>query len=137
MKAPPAYTEARLRARFHVQVEYEAPRIVTTPTYVTVCGRVKSVFRGDNVLYAGDVIQFQVAVYSDGDLLPPSGTLWMNRRGIVKGRFLEAFLNGNPPTCTVAASQSKLISELSSSPQMDVPTEEQVAAEWTAFRRWV
>lgn len=134
MMAPPAYTEARLRARFHVQLKYEKPQVGSTPEHITVRGRVERVFRGANALHPGDVIQFQLAVHSDGDLIPPGGDLWLNRRDLLAGAFMEAFLNGSPPNCTLAASQCELITDLSGSPQMNVPTEKQVAAEWAAFR---
>jgi hypothetical protein len=133
--APPAYAEARLRARFHLQLEYQQPRIVSTPDYVTIRARVRRVFRDSGTLALGDEIQFDLPIRGPGDPIPLDGNGWILRGAIADGRYLEVFLNGNPPSCTLAASQYRLLPELSRDPLMDVPTEAEVAAQWAAFRR--
>ena len=65
------YTEARLRARFHVQVELDHTVVDRTPGRVPVLGRVVRVFRGDEV-------RFSVPVCRDDDEIPPAGDLWTN-----------------------------------------------------------
>jgi hypothetical protein len=51
-----------------------------------------------------------------------------------KATYLEAFLDGIPPHCEVSRSQCFVIAPLSNSPQVAVPTEEELAAEWATFR---
>jgi hypothetical protein len=127
-----AYLEARLSARLHVQVEYERPRILKTPCYVVIRADVRRVFRGSNELRDGESVEFGVVAYGggDGDKIHPDAGLYVHRRTLENGRFIEAFLNGTPPALTLAASQYEVIGSLSDTPQMDVPTERDVAAEW-------
>jgi hypothetical protein len=56
--------------------------------------------------------------------------LWLFERAT----YLEAFLEGTPPECQVARSQCFVIPALSNTPWKLVPTEEEVAASWAAFR---
>jgi hypothetical protein len=131
------YTEARLRARYHVQVEYERIKIPATPAYVDLCARVRRIFRNDGSLNLDDVIKFQVPVYPESNklLIPPGGDFWSDGDVLNCGRYMEAFLNGTPPVCSLAASQRELIDALTDSPVMDIPTEDEVAAAWDAFNR--
>jgi hypothetical protein len=152
-----AYSRARLRARFHVQVEYERPAIKSPPKLTRVRGYVRRIFRGDDslkatdvlrmlvrghvrrllragsVLQQNDVIQFHVAVCNSGDHFPPGGDIWRRAGDLKAGRVMEVFLNGTPPHCYVAASQWELVHGVLDSPMMQVPTEEEVAAEWASF----
>ena len=133
MMAPPTYTEALLRAKYHVQVEIEdRVEVVQTPTHTPVTCRVCRVFCG-NDLHVGDTVRFEVSVCREGDDIPAGGVLWSSYDDFQKARYLEAFLEGNPPDCEVACSHTYFIEELSDKPEIVVPTEEEVAAEWLYF----
>ena len=127
MRAGIADAEARLRARYHVQVEIEArsqagfldrPRVETT---------VRRIFRGDDQLAEGSAVNFLVNVFEDGDTC-------FGRRPFVtqsefdRARYLEVFLNETPPSCIVPHDQHSVIEALSEKPQMKVHTEEELAA---------
>jgi hypothetical protein len=137
MMPPPAYTQARLTARFHVQVEYEPPRQLA-PTggescgYVAVCASVRRVFRGEPLLRSGDLVNFSVPIYWDKRRIL-LGESWMSHVDFERGRFIELFLDGIPPECTICASQYKMIAAPSELPEMQIPTKEQLAEEWAKF----
>jgi hypothetical protein len=133
MMAPPAYTESRLRAKYHVQVGIESRDMDRTPALVPVCCRVRRVFRGDDRLHVGDPVRFSIAVCRDGEDIPEGGDLWMSYEDFQNAEYLEAFLDGIPPDCEAARSQRFVIARLSNDPQIAVPTEKEVAAAWTAF----
>jgi hypothetical protein len=59
----------------------------------------------------------------------------MNLADFKAARYMEAFLDGTPPECQLACSQSFVIAALSDTPSIPVPTEEEVTAAWVAFRR--
>jgi hypothetical protein len=130
----PAYDEARLRARYHVQIELAHATVGETPAHVPVIGRVRRIFRGDDCLRLGDEVHFSVAVCRPGDDLAPGGHQWMYVRHLERATYMEAFLDGTPPECQVARSQCFVIPALSNAPWKLVPTEEEVAVAWAAFR---
>src|SRR5262245_14387208 len=105
MMPPPAYSEARFRARFHAQVEYDIPRVQST--LVTLRCRVRHVFRGGD-LNVGDVIRLRVRVYAELRQVTEGTGPWIMRDALLKGRYGEVFLNGRPPEITIAASQFRL-----------------------------
>lgn len=130
MIAPWGYSEARLTARYHVQVEFGGVHGgITTPAHVPVRGVVRRIFRGDGHLHLGDGIQFTVAVCRLRDNVISNGENWLPLSSIVGASFMEVFLNGDPPNCEVACYQYRVINELSESARLRVPTPEEVAAE--------
>ncbi len=133
MMPGPAYTESRLRAKYHVQVEIERRDIDQTPACVPVSCRVHRIFRGDALLTVGDTVRFSVAVFREYDDIPAGGDRWMHYDVFEQATYLEVFLDGTPPDCKVARSQRYPITRLSDTPQIAVPTEEELAAEWEEF----
>jgi hypothetical protein len=131
---PAAYDQARLEARYHVQVELAAtPPVEKTPAHVPVVGRVRRIFRGDDALRLADEVRFAVAVCRPGDLIPCGGDFWMYLPQFEGASLMEVFLNGTPPECRVASSQISVIEALTDTPCMRVPTERDVAAAWAAL----
>jgi len=137
MMPSPAYTEAKLRARYHVQVEVEEREEVdSTPAHPAVSGRVRHVFRGDDLRF-GDVVRFSVAVVrkSEVDKIPAGGLLWMTYSAFQNTTYFEVFLDGEPPECHVVRSQVFSIECLSERPQIPAPTKKEVNAEWAEWKR--
>lgn len=100
MLPPHVYQEARNNARFHAQVEIRSvPENAPTPCSVRVEARVVRVFRGGRSLRAGDPVTFSVDVMRAGDPLPAGGTLWMEYSRLLDAKYLEVFLDGEPPHC--------------------------------------
>lgn len=120
------YEEARLRARYHLQVEVGRLSVAKTPAEISVQSEVRRIFRGDEDLLCGDEVHFTVWVFSEGDELPCGGVLWMRREEVEAAKFFEVFLDGNPPDCTVARCQISSIRELSDTPQLRVPSEQEI-----------
>lgn len=130
----PAYLEARLQARYHVQVELNrTPAIGQTPAYVPISGWVRRSFCRDGMLKLGDIVRFQVAVCRPGDPLPCGGELWMDVQDLAPARYLEVFLDGVPPECRVAGSGRCVIEKLTDAPCAPAPTAEEIAAAWKRF----
>ena len=121
------YLAARGQAKFHLQVEIESFNIHVTPEHFPVHAKVRRVFRGKKLIRVGDLIRFSVAVSSPQDLIPAGGILWMRRSSAETARFLEVFLDGDPPELDVRLSQVYCIESISETPQIEVPTEQEIA----------
>jgi hypothetical protein len=92
---------ARLRARFHVQVQItDREAEPGTPAAVPVKGRVVRVFRSDGALNVGDEVLFSVHVRRKGDDIWP-GPSFMLYETFANANHMELFLDGNPPQCEV------------------------------------
>jgi hypothetical protein len=121
--APWTYTDARIDSRYHVQVKLLRMVIGQTPSEVPLHGIVVRVFRGGENLNVGSEIQFSVDVISNKDEPRFGDEVWQVKESIEKAKYMEAFLDGNPPQCKVAAWQSFIINAPSDTPQIDVPSE--------------
>ena len=114
------YKEARRNAVYHVQVELIGPLpMIDTPGKVKVKAQVATVFRGSTSLKVGDQVTFEIAVTrktDHPDSLPYGGQIWTDFDKLEAARFMEVFLNGEPPDCEVALWQSKLINSVTTSP---------------------
>jgi hypothetical protein len=59
--------------------------------------------------------------------------LWMRCDDFQTATYLEVFLDGVPPHCAVSRSQCFVIKPLSNRPQVAVPTEKELPAEWATL----
>jgi hypothetical protein len=117
MLVPWAYEQARDTAQYHVQVELAGvPADVSTPGDVRVHARVLHVFRGRKGLRPGALVMFSISVNREGDAIPCGGAIWTHYEHLLKAKYMEVFLNGEPPECTVALWQSAIIDSASAKP---------------------
>ena len=118
---PGMYCVARHTARFHLQVQLQnVPSDVPTPDAVVVEGKVVRVFRGRKALGVGDIVTFKVMVTrrtDDIDSIPIGPPLW-DYDYLLKVKFMEVFLNGEPPACGLAAWQAQFVEAPSVRPIM-------------------
>ena len=113
------YYVARHEARFHVQARFElVGEVDRTPCFAQVEATVVSVFRGKDLIRVGERLCFGVGVTRPGDCLPESGVVWQPDAAFREARFVEVFLNGDPPACEVALSQIMLLDAPSDGPRM-------------------
>ncbi len=113
------YRQARRNAAFHVQVELiELPTSTDTPCTITVSARVVQVFRALKSIDPGDMVRFGVAVNRRDDDIPAGGTIWIDYENLSSARFMEVFLDGDPPDCQVALWNCQLIDSPSRKPKM-------------------
>jgi hypothetical protein len=123
MLQPEQYQNARRTAEFHGQVrilKVEIPK--RTPAHVLVQAEIVHTFRGPTTYAPGAFVRFRVSVLKGDeplDRIPIGGTIWKNLNDLVGAEFIEVFLNGEPPDCEVDLWQSAIISEPSSSPDLD------------------
>jgi hypothetical protein len=113
------YLMARHEARHHVTVEVLSAKLLDpTPGSVRVEGRVVEVFRTDGTLRVGDSVTFVEAVTHPGDEIPCGGTRWKGHDDVISARFIEAFLEGEPPACAVTLWQSEFVPPPTGNPRM-------------------
>ena len=129
----PSYSEARLKARYHIQAAFTASEVAQTPEHFPVIGRAVRVFRGDGSLVLGDEIRFSLPVFRPADDLPDGGDFWTPLSRYQAATHIEAFMDGRPPCLTLANSQYELINGPTDLPQMDVPTQRSLDEEWRTF----
>ena len=108
MMPPGAYRDFRLRARDHIQGEIFARQ----GSFLTV--RVRRVFRGP--IRKGAILTLGISILPD-EPVPVGGTLYMRPETVDRARFLEAFLDGDPPV--IVGDQVKFIDRISWFPQGD------------------
>ena len=93
---------------------------VDTPSEISVRAKVVQVFRARKPIDPGDAIKFGVAVSRPSDDIPAGGTLWVDYDSLASHRFMEVFLNGDPPNCTVALWQYQLLDSPTAKPKIVV-----------------
>jgi hypothetical protein len=130
MMHPETYLRARRWARFHVQVELEeVPENDPSFSDVPVNARVVRVFRHKWRwwhwpwrwrLKVGDRVSYLVSVVSEGDPIRPGGVFWTPYGALKNAKFMEVFLNGAPPRCSVAAWQGQIIDHATDEPVMNL-----------------
>jgi hypothetical protein len=113
--------EARLKWRrtapFHVQLEVERPQSnkrVTGDTQIQ--GRIVRIFRTDGRLAVGDRFAFPLWVCRAGD--EPTGPAYIYYDDFMEASYIEAYLCGNPPECSLAAYEFGVISAPSDKPTL-------------------
>jgi len=88
MLPPGFFTEARMRAPHFIQA-----RVLSWTGVLNV--RVTRVFRGD--LNRGDRLALSVSIAADAPLRLGDPTLWAYETDVLSARYVEAFLDGDPP----------------------------------------
>lgn len=123
---PRLIEEGKKQARFHLQVEvihdtWASERDFYPGTILNfrVRGIVKRIFKGDAALDIGDEVIFRLSVSKDLFL----GTVSIRPWEMDKARFIEVFLDGEPPDCAVVMEGYSLIDELTDTPTEDVDLE--------------
>ena len=91
MMPPGAYRDARVRAAHHIQAE------ILQCWGGTLSVKVRRVFRGP--LKRGARLMLNVSVPPEGPM-PIGGTLYWDAASVARAKFLEAFLDGDPPDIT-------------------------------------
>lgn len=123
MLHPWRYEEARRQATFHGQVQIlNVEMTERTPAHVRVDAEIRRKFRGIASFRVGVVISFNVSVLRGDEpvqIIPIGGTRWTNYGDLLRAKYLEVFLDGEPPNCQVALWQSAIIAELTSQPTLD------------------
>ncbi len=110
--APRYYRDARLEARDHIQARLIERRGSTLRVEVV------KVFRG--CLRTGSVIELHVSLASDGPVVL-DGTIGTPAAVADDARFIEAFLDGDPPE--IVRDQIKFLEQRTAQPSGD-PTRE-------------
>jgi len=88
MLPPGFFTEARMRAPHFIQA-----RVQSWTGLLNV--RVTRVFRGN--LRRGDQLALFVSVACDSPRVLGDSTLWASREDVLSARYVEVFLDGDPP----------------------------------------
>jgi hypothetical protein len=117
------YQEARELTTFHGQVKLLSVETTRqTPANVQVDAEICRVFRGPAPYRPGLSVRFAVSVLTGKEPLesvPIGGTRWTNYRDLLWAKYMEVFLNGDPPACQIALWQSAIIDAPSSQPVLD------------------
>jgi hypothetical protein len=111
-----AIKNARLHAAYHVQMELE--KVPNKPGKGQVSGRVVRIFRGTPRLRLGDTVEFEVwAARKQHELQDVLiGVAYLEFDALRHARYVEVFLDGEPPNCTVPEAQHKIIESPSDAP---------------------
>lgn len=123
MLPPQTYEKARENARFHLQIELDpiCKKVEEDCENFPRTGKIVLVFRGQRVCQVGDSVKFDVDVLNSLEV-PCSGILWLDYSDLLCNRYMEAYLNGKPPKCSVAMYQYKLIEAPSEYPIFSSPS---------------
>jgi hypothetical protein len=115
--------EARLNAPIHVQIELSGlPASLPTLGEIRMGGAVIRVFRGTSLVQVGSHVAFKIWVCRQGD--EPTGPPFVYRDELVRMRYIEAYLWGQPPDCSLVGYECLLIATPSSDPQLPVDVED-------------
>jgi hypothetical protein len=123
MLPPQTYEKARKYARLHVQIELDplGKKVEKACENFPITGKIVRVFRGQRICQVGNSVKFDVAVLNSLEV-PCSGILWLHYSDLLCNRYMEAYLNGKPPKCSVAMYQYKLIEAPSEYPIFSSPS---------------
>lgn len=100
---------ARKEARFHVQAALEKiPNNLSTPGQIRMYGQVTRVFRTDGTLRLGDKVSFGLYVFQSNEVTPP-GPAYVSFDRLACATHIEAYLNGNPPSCDIPCDEYTLL----------------------------
>ncbi len=123
MLQPEVYEEARRTADFHGQVRIlNVDQSIQTPGVAQVTAEVVRSFRRHPAYSCGAHVRFGVSVLSGNEpweRVPIGGTRWTNYTELLRAKYMEIFLNGDPPACQVALWQSAIVEMLTTRPVLD------------------
>lgn len=111
MLPPDFFNQGRMRAQHFIQA-----KVLTWNGRLEV--KVTRVFRGD--LKRGDRLSLFVSIAGDIPLKLGDPTLWADLPAVLSARYVEAFLDGDPPQ--VVCDQIKLLKKASWRPSGDPST---------------
>jgi hypothetical protein len=118
--------EWRRTAPYHVQLELEREtEPLHPPREVQIQGRVVRIFRSDGRLGSGDRVAFSLWVCQPGD--EPTGPAYIYFEHFIRANYMEVYLSGNPPACTLAGYELAVIDTPSEQPTMTVQQLEELA----------
>jgi hypothetical protein len=100
MLPPGFFTDKRMSAPHFIQA-----RVLGWDGVLHV--KITRVFRGD--LRRGDRLDLAVSIANDAPLRLGDPTLWAYERDVAQARYVEAFLDGDPPT--VVCDQIKFLKD--------------------------
>jgi hypothetical protein len=78
------------------------------------------VFRGADALPVGALVEFKLGVLTCMEEMPTGPYCWTLTECVSQGCWLEVFLNGELPGCSVATSQSRPIDGPTPEPSMSL-----------------
>ena len=113
---------ARNDAPFHLQMTLEPRQNAHGESALT--GKVVRVFRTDGRLAEGDEISFGIYICRPGD--EPTGPAYIHEEALGRAAFVEAYLFGTPPSCTLAAYEFTLLNAPTDQPIMNSEELEQL-----------
>jgi hypothetical protein len=121
MLPPDVYLQARRSAAYHVQVELlNVPKEMPQLGRVRLSAKVVRAFRGGRQVRMGSRVSFEVSVCGPNADVPVGGTVWTDSGHLAAARFMEVFLDGNPPDLHIPLGESRIIDVPSRTPRMGV-----------------
>jgi hypothetical protein len=135
------HVAARRSARHHVQVRLvEVGPQTWGAERVRVTGTIARVFRQRSAdgpsLQESQLVAFDVGIYTDRAAIPPDAGGWLPAADVRPGRFMEVYLNGDPPECVTALAEYRLIDAPSVRPQLPVSGRHLPEVRRSAWRIW-
>lgn len=120
MLAPESYEQARKNALLHIQIELDPIdlKIEERELNFSITGKIVRIFRGNQICQLEKFINFDIAVCSSDAPVLMSGILWLNYSDLLDRKYLEVYLDGKPPNCSVALFQYKSIEAPTEQPVM-------------------
>jgi hypothetical protein len=85
---------------------------------IRMAGSVVHVFRGSPLVQVGSVVSFPIWVCHKGD--EPTGPAFVYHDDLLRKRYVEAYLSGQPPDFRLAGYECLLITTPSLEPQLPV-----------------
>lgn len=118
---PETYERARKKAQLHVQVELDPiqQKVQEDCQEFPITGKIVRIFRGHRC-HVSQIVGFDVAVKVSSEIYL-SGILWLSHADLLYMKYMEVYLNGKPPNCSVALYQYELIEAPTEDPVLPSP----------------
>lgn len=141
--------QARRGAQLHVQLKLTSIPARCPNREVDIEGRVINVFRGQALLQPGALVSFPIWVVRRGG--EPTGPAFVYHDALVAASHVEAYLEGTPPSCRLAAYEFTLLQAPTPIPAMSVDDLERMYSDamscvavgrrnarwWVIWKRWL